>query len=217
MADEPTPERLAAWTEIRELRQRIHALDDDALDLVFRQARTHYAWTDRPVGRGTLERLYATIRNLPTATNGSPGRFVFVTTREAKDRLLPAVSPGNRPKVDAAPVTVIVAYDETFWTRLATLHPHKDQSERFRSDPEKARADSLCNGTLQGAYLLLAARALGLDTGPMSGFSNAAVDAEFFAGTAIRSNFLMNIGYADERGIFPRLPRLSFEEACSIL
>ncbi len=217
MTEDASPARMAAWDDIRNLRQRIDALDDDALDLVFRRARSHYAWSDRPVSRATLEQLYETIRFLPTATNGNPARFVFVTSPEAKARLMPSVNPGNRPKVKAAPVTVIVAYDEMFWKELARLNPHKDPTDRFRNDPGKSRTDSFRNGTLQGAYLLLAARALGLDTGPMSGFSNEGVDAEFFAGTSVRSNFLMNLGYADETGVFQRLPRLSFDEACTQL
>jgi 3-hydroxypropanoate dehydrogenase len=212
-----TPEREAAQREVREMRARLTELGEDGLDLLFRKARSHYAWSDRPVPQAVLERLYATIRAMPTSGNGNPARFVFVTSPEAKARLLPCINPGNVAKMTGAPVTVIVAHDLEFWRELPKLHPHRPNVEAFRDNPERAARDAFRNATLQGAYMMLAARALGLDVGPMSGFAADKVDAEFFAGTSLRSNFLCNIGYGDESALFQRLPRLEFGEACQIL
>lgn len=212
-----TPEREAARRAVRALRERITELDDDGLDLLFRQARSHYGWTDRPVPRAKLEDLFEIVRHMPTAGNGNPARYVFVTTPEGKEKLLGCVNPGNVPKIEAAPVTAIIAYDTEFWRHLGRLHPHKDNSARFRDDPQKAERDAFRNGTLQGAYLMLAARAIGLDVGPMSGFSNDKVDAAFFPGTSLKSNFLCNLGYADETAIFQRLPRFGFDDVCKVI
>ena len=212
-----TPEREAAQREVRAMRARLAALDDDGLDLLFRRARSHYAWTDRPVSRATLEALFDTIRAMPTSGNGNPARFVFVTTPEAREQLAACVNPGNLPKMRGAPVTVIVAQDLEFWRHLDRLHPHRPNTDAFRNDPGRAARDAFRNATLQGAYLMLDARAHGLDVGPMSGFAPDKVDAAFFAGTSLRSNFLCNLGYGDERALFQRLPRFDFDEVCRVL
>ncbi|NYF21636.1 3-hydroxypropanoate dehydrogenase [Xanthomonas sp. JAI131] len=191
-------------------------LHDAALDQLFRTARTQNAFRDTPVGEDTLRALYELLKWGPTAANGSPARFVFVTSAAAKEKLKPALSEGNLAKTLAAPVTVIVAHDEDFHEKLPYLFPHADAKSWFDGPREGRRESAFRNGTLQGAYLILAARSLGLDAGPMSGFDNAKVDAAFFAGTAIKSNFLVNLGYGDPAGLFPRLPRLSFDEAARI-
>lgn len=200
------------------LRERIQGLDDAGLDLVFREARTHNAWLDRDVTEDDLRRLHSLLAMGPTSANCSPARFVFVRSPEAKRRLEPALSQGNRAKTMAAPVTTIVAYDLEFWRELPQLFPHQpDAPSWFNDDPARAEVHAFRNGTLQGAYLIMAARAIGLDCGPMSGFDNAVVDREFFPGTTVRSNFLCNIGYGDPEALFARHPRLSFDEACTIL
>ncbi|WDS35752.1 malonic semialdehyde reductase [Pseudoxanthomonas sp.] len=191
-------------------------LDAAALDQLFRTARTQNAFTDQPVTDEELHALYELLKWGPTAANGTPARFVFVKSPEAKARLKPALSDNNTGKSMAAPVTVIVAHDLDFHEQLPVLFPHADAKAWF-DGPQEARVEAAFrNGTLQGAYLILAARALGLDAGPMSGFDNAKVDEAFFAGTSIRSNFLVNLGHGDPAGVFPRLPRLSFDDAARI-
>lgn len=192
-------------------------LADAALDQLFRTARTQNAFQDRPVEDSQLRALYDLLKWGPTAANSTPGRFVFVKSAEAKQKLAPALSEGNLAKTLAAPVTVIVGYDEDFHEKLPYLFPHTDAKSWFDGPREGRHEAAFRNGSLQGAYLMLAARALGLDAGPMSGFDNAKVDAAFFAGTAIKSNFLVNLGYGDPSGVFPRLPRLSFDEAARIV
>lgn len=192
------------------------AVQDAVLDQLFRSARTHNAWADKPVSEETLRSLYDLLKWGPTSANASPARFVFVTTPEGKERLKPALSGGNLAKTMSAPVTAIVAYDLDFAEKLPVLFPHDQSAKTWFAAPEVEQATAFRNGTLQGAYLILAARALGLDTGPMSGFDNAKVDAEFFAGTRIKSNFLVNIGHGDPAGLFGRSPRLPFEEAVTI-
>ena len=209
--------RARAQQAVRDLRDRVRRLDDDGLDLILREARSHYAWRDEPVTEGDIRALYDAVKMGPTSMNGCPARFVFVTSRESKERLAPCVNAGNVAKMMSAPLTVIVAHDVEFWRTLAKLHPHDDKSAMFANDPAKAETAAFRNATLQGAYLIIAARAMGFDVGAMSGFSNAKVDAEFFAGTSWRSNFLCNIGYADETALFQRLPRFEFEEACEII
>lgn len=190
-------------------------LNAAALDQLFRTARTQNAFLDTPVSEDLLRELYDLVKWGPTAANGSPARFVFVTTAEGKESL-PALSEGNAAKTLAAPVTAIIGFDEDFHEKLPYLFPHADAKSWF-DGPRTARTESAFrNSSLQGAYLILAARALGLDAGPMSGFDNAKVDAAFFAGTPIKSNFLVNLGYGDPAGLFPRLPRLSFDEAARI-
>lgn len=191
-------------------------LDDAALDRLFRTARTANAFTAEPVSEATLRALYDLLKWGPTAANATPARFVFVTSPEAKEKLRQALSEGNVDKTMAAPVTVIVGFDEDFHEKLPFLFPHADAKSWFDGPREGRHEAALRNGSLQGAYLILAARALGLDAGPMSGFDDAAVDAAFFAGTAVKSNFLVNLGYADPAGTFPRLPRLAFDEAARI-
>ncbi|MBP6751094.1 MAG: malonic semialdehyde reductase [Xanthomonadaceae bacterium] len=191
-------------------------LNDTALDQMFRSART-YNQFDGEIDDATLHRLYELMKWGPTSANMSPARVVFVRSAEAKARLAPALDEGNRAKTLAAPVVAILGHDLKFYDKLPVLFPHTDARSWFAGKPEAAlETIALRNGSLQGAYLIFAARALGLDTGPMSGFDNAKVDAEFFAGTAIRSNFLINLGRGDATSIFPRSPRLSFDEACSI-
>jgi len=193
-----------------------HELDAAALDQLFRTARTQNAFLDTPVEDSQLKALYELLKWGPTAANGSPARFVFVKSPEAKARLAPALSEGNHDKTLAAPVTVIVGFDLDFHEKLPFLFPHTDAKSWFDGPQEGRHEGAFRNGSLQGAYLILAARALGLDAGPMSGFDNAKVDEAFFKGTSIRSNFLVNLGYGDPSGLFPRLPRLSFDEAARI-
>jgi 3-hydroxypropanoate dehydrogenase len=191
-------------------------LNDTALDQLFRNARTYNAFSGE-IDDATLHRLYELLKWGPTAANAGPARFVFVRSAEAKARLAPALDPGNRDKTLAAPVTVIVGYDMAFYDKLPVLFPHTDARSWFAGKPEPVlQTVAMRNGSLQGAYLILAARALGLDCGPMSGFNNALLDEAFFAGTAIRSNFLVNLGKGDPDSIFPRSPRLGFDEACRI-
>src|SRR5690242_12946809 len=190
-------------------------LDAAGLDLLFRYARTHNRFTDRPVTDDDLRELHNILKQGPTSANSSPGRFLFLRSQEAKQRLAPALSAGNAEKTMSAPVTVIVAYDPTFYRNLPRLFPHNpDAMSWFTENDSLAATTAFRNGTLQGAYLLIAARSLGLDVGAMSGFDNATVDAAFFSRNGWRSNFLVNIGYGDPAGLFDRSPRLSFEEAC---
>jgi len=192
-------------------------LNPQGLDLIFRTARTLNAWLDKPVDDGLLRQVYELARMGPTSANMSPMRVVFVKSREAKEKLRPALDPANVDKTMAAPVTAIVAMDIHFYEKLPELFPHVDAKAWFHLLPENVlEYIAVRNSSLQGAYLIMAARAMGLDCGPMSGFNNAKVDAAFFAGTTIKSNFLCNIGYGDASKLHPRLPRLSFEEACRI-
>jgi len=193
-----------------------NVLNDAALDQLFRTARTQNAFLDKPVEDSQLKALYELLKWGPTAANGSPARFVFVKSPEAKAKLAPALSEGNHDKTLAAPVTVIVGFDEDFHEKLPYLFPHTDAKAWFEGPREGRRESAFRNGSLQGAYLILAARALGLDAGPMSGFDPAKVDEAFFKGTTIKSNFLVNLGYGDSSGLFPRLPRLAFDEAARI-
>lgn len=206
-----------AWAAIRALRSRIERLDDDSLGLILTEARSHYAWTDLPVTDDDIRRLYDLFKLGPTSANGNHARFMFARTDEAKEKLAACVNPGNVEKLRSAPVTAIIAYDVEFWRHLPRLHPHKDMSTTFAADPEKAEAAAFRNGSLQGAYLMIAARALGFDVGAMSGFSNEKVDEAFLEGTTFKSNFLCNIGYADETALFQRLPRFAFEEICQLI
>ena len=188
-----------------------------ALDVIFGEARTVYDWRSDPVPIATLRALYDLARLGPTSLNCCPGRFLFVTTPVAKDRLMPALSPGNVDKVRAAPVTTIVAYDRQFYDELPKLVPYGDLRSRFVGDEALARETAFRNGTLQGAYLIVAARALGLDCGPMSGFDAEAVNAEFFPDGRWRANFLVNLGWRNSAPAFPRLPRLDFQQACEVV
>jgi 3-hydroxypropanoate dehydrogenase len=193
-------------------------LIDDALDLIFRTARTHTAWLDKPVDDALLKQVYDLAKMGPTSANMCPMRIIFVKSPEAKERLKPALHAGNVDKTMAAPVTAIIGMDVHFYEKLPQLFPHADAKAWFKDLPENVQEYiALRNGSLQGAYFMLAARALGLDCGPMSGFDNAKVDAAFFAGTTIKSNFLCNLGHGDASQLHPRSPRLTFEEACKVI
>ena len=192
-------------------------LDTNALDQVFRAARTFQNWQDRQVTDEQIQDLYDLLNWGPTSMNCLPGRFVFLRTPEAKARLEPSLMAGNVAKVRETPVTVIVAHDARFYEHLPELWPHApDARGIFASNPALCELIALCNGTLQGAYLILAAWALGLDVGPMSGFDNAKVDAESFPDGRFRSNLLANIGYGESAGLHPRGPRLTFDEAVTL-
>ena len=194
-------------------------LDTAALDLLFLQARTQNGWLPTPVGDDELRRLYAIMRMGPTSANSSPARILFLRTPEAKARLLPALSAGNVDKTKAAPVTAIIGYDTRFYewmpTKLFTHRP--EMADTFAKNPAGTQIAAFRNGTLQGAYFMLAARAIGLDVGGMSGFDNAKVDAEFFPDGRVKSNFLCNLGHGDPSKVMQRLPRLDFDEACQLM
>jgi len=191
-------------------------LDDVALDRLFRTARTHKAWQDRPITEDQLRALWDLAKMPPTSANCSPARLVFVTSAAGKEALKPALMEGNVTKTMTAPVTAIVAYDLEFHEKLPTLFQAADARAWFAGKPKAIEENAFRNGTLQGAYLMLAARALGLDVGPMSGFDRDKVDAAFFPEGTWKSNFLCNIGYGDPSALPPRDTRLSFEEACRI-
>jgi 3-hydroxypropanoate dehydrogenase len=207
-------------------------VDDEALDILLRKARTHNAWLDTPVSDDLLHRLYELMKWGPTSANMCPARILFLRTPQAKERLRPALSPTNVEKTMQAPVTAIVAYDMNFYEKLPKLFPHNPRMrDIFANSPQLAEVSAFRNGTLQGGYFILAARAVGLDCGPMSGFDNAKVDEEFFSPgsseiariedefppSRIKSNFLCNLGYGDPSKLFPRSPRLEFDEACKLL
>lgn len=193
-------------------------LSQAAFDQLFHEAHTLNAWQDKPVSDELLHRLYDNLRMAPTSMNCSPARIVFIQSKAAKEKLDQALMEGNRAKTLAAPVTAIIGYDTRFFEQLPKLFPPMPNArDMFESNASLADITAFRNGTLQGAYLILAARALGLDCGPMSGFDNALVDQLFFAGTNVKSNFLCNLGYGDTKGIYPRSPRLTFNEACSIV
>jgi 3-hydroxypropanoate dehydrogenase len=192
-------------------------LAEAALDQLFRSARTYNAFLPKPVSDEQLHALYELAKFGPTSANSSPMRVVFVKSAEAKEKLKPFLSEGNRAKTIAAPVTAIIANDHEFYEKLPQLFPHADARSWFVGNQDHIDRTAFRNATLQGAYVIMAARALGLDCGPMSGFDNAGVDEAFFAGTSVKSNFLINIGYGDaSRDLFPRSPRLSFDEAARI-
>jgi 3-hydroxypropanoate dehydrogenase len=207
-------------------------ISDEALEILFRKARTHNAWLDKPVSDDLLRRLYELMKWGPTSANSCPVRILFLKTPAAKERLRPALSPTNLEKTMLAPVTAIIAHDMNFYEKLPRLFPHNAGArDWFATSPELAAITAFRNGTLQGAYFILAARAVGLDCGPMSGFDNAKVDEEFFAAgkadplpkddksrlSQIKSNFLCNLGYGDKSKLFPRSPRLEFDEVCKLL
>jgi len=193
-------------------------LDDAALDLIFRQARTQNGWLPTPVTDDQLRAIYAIMKLGPTSANSSPARILFLRTPEAKARLLPALSAGNMDKTKAAPVTAVIGYDPRFWELLPRLFPHRPEMKNpYQANAQLAETVAFRNGTLQGAYFMIAARAVGLDVGGMSGFDNAKVDAEFFPDGRIKSNFLCNVGHGDPSKVLPKLPRLDFDEACTLL
>lgn len=193
------------------------ALDDAALDTLFRTARTFNAFSEKAVPDSLLRQVYELAKWGPTASNTLPARFLFLTTSEAKARLAPHLSKSNAAKAIGGAVQCVVAYDLAFAEHIPTLFPHNPGSAAWYADPTVAQETAFRSGTLQGAYLILACRALGLDCGPMSGFSKSGVDAEFFAGTVWRSNFVCNIGYGLDEKLHARLPRLAFDEACRLI
>ena len=209
--------RAKAQEDHRALRSRISRLSDDAIDLILRDARSHYAWTDKPIPDGMLEEIYDITINGATSMNTLPARFIFVKSPEGKERLAKSLKPLNVPKMMGAPVTAIIAQDMNFWHELPFLFPHEDRRHMFDGNDAYCEDTAYRNATLQGAYFMIAARAVGLDVGAMSGFSNAIVDEEFFKGTSLKSNFLCNIGYADETALFQKLPRFAFDKACSVI
>jgi 3-hydroxypropanoate dehydrogenase len=192
-------------------------INDSALNQILRDARTYTAWLPKPVPLELLKQAYELARMGPTSANSSPARFVFITGPEAKQRLIPSLAPGNVEKTKAAPATVIIAWDTEFYEQLPRLFPHADMRSFFVGNPALVEETGLRNGSLEGAYFIIAARALGLDCGPMSGFDPAKVNTEFFPDGKWKANFLCNIGYGDKSKLFPRGPRLDFEEACRVL
>ena len=206
-------------------------LNDESLDLIFRKARTHNVWLDKPVDDALLAQVYDLAKMGPTSANMCPMRIVFVKSKAAKEKLKPALDAGNLEKTMAAPVTAIIGMDIRFYEKLPKLFPHADARAWFADTPELAEVTARRNSSLQGAYFIMAARSLGLDCGPMSGFDHAKVDHEFFPASAqegtfqqeyfpdshIKSNFLCNLGYGDPAGLFPRSPRLDFDEGCKLL
>ncbi|KAA1170824.1 malonic semialdehyde reductase [Marinobacter salinexigens] len=191
-------------------------LDAKALGQLFTEARTHNGWKDQSISDETLQALYNLVKMGPTSANCGPGRFVFVRSGEGKEKLEPCLSSGNRDKTMSAPVTVIVAHDEEFFERLPELFPHGDARSWFTSSPEMAHETGFRNSSMQAAYLIMAARSLGLDTGPMSGFDPDKLNEAFFAGTTWKANLLINLGYGDPEKLYGRLPRLAFEDACQL-
>jgi 3-hydroxypropanoate dehydrogenase len=194
-----------------------HAINDEALDRIFRTARSQNKWQDKPVSNALLMAVYDLMRWGPTSANVSPARFIFLVTREAKERIKPHLMPANVDKVMTSAATVIIGHDLDFPDHIPKLFPHNPGAKDWFQHPPLREATAFRNGTLQGAYFMIAARALGLDCGPMSGFNNAAVDEEFFKGTNVKSNFICALGYGDPSGVMARSPRLSFDEACKIL
>jgi 3-hydroxypropanoate dehydrogenase len=195
-----------------------NVMSNDGQDLIFRKARTHNAWLDKPVEDALLRQVYDLAKMGPTSANMSPMRIVFVKSLAAKQRLKPALDAGNVDKTMAAPVTAVIGMDIRFYEKLPKLFPHADARAWFKDLPANVlEYIALRNSSLQGGYFMLAARALGLDCGPMSGFDNAKVDEAFFAGTTVKSNFLCNLGHGDASKLFPRSPRLDFEEACKVV
>ncbi len=191
-------------------------LNDDALDLLFRNARTHNVWLEKPVSDELLHQLYDLMKYGPTSANSSPARIVFVKSPEARENLAACMSEGNAAKTRQAPVTAIIGMDFKFYEKLPQLFPHTDARSWFVGNQPLIDATAFRNSALQGAYLIIAARALGLDCGPMSGFDEEKVNAAFFAGTSVKANFVCSLGYGDHSKLFPRSPRLSFDEACRI-
>lgn len=191
-------------------------LGADALDQLFLKARTHYDWEEQPLEPALLHQLYDLVKMGPTSANASPARFIFCTSRESRDRLASLASEANAPKIRQAPVTVIIGMDLAFADKLPELFPHADAKSWFAGNEALTRETAFRNSSLQGAWLIMAARSLGLDTGPMSGFDKVGVDKAFWAGTQVETNFICSIGHGTGEKLFPRLPRLGFDEACKI-
>ena len=192
-------------------------LDGAGLDLIFRDARTAQVWRDEPISEDLLRRIYDVVKLGPTSANSCPARFVFITSAEGKARLKPHLFPGNVDKTMAAPCCVIIAYDKEFYEFMPKLVPYRDVKPLFQENPEIALDNATRNSAMQGAYLIIAARAFGLDAGPMQGFNRETLDADFFPDGRWTTNFLCNLGYRDGEPPYPRMPRLDFEEACRLL
>lgn len=192
-------------------------IDTQSLDILFNKARTHNAWQNKPVSHDLLKKIYDLAKMGATSANCSPMRVVFVETNEAKEKLKDCLAPANVDKTMAAPVVALLANDLEFYNHLPTLFPHTDAKSWFVGNEDLIQTTAFRNGTLQAAYLMLAARACGLDCGPMSGFDNAKLDEAFFKGTSFKSNFICNLGYGDPQGLFPRSPRFNFEDVCKIV
>lgn len=217
-----SPEQQLAIAQAQEaakqLKQHSSPLSNDALDLIIREARSHNGWLDKPVSDELLQQLYDIVKMGSTSMNTCPARFIFVRTEAGKARLKKCLAPLNVDKVLAAPVTVIIGHDMEFYQHMPKLFAHNPGAKAlFENNPKMVESTAFRNGTLQGGYLMIAARALGLDIGPMSGFNNQTCDEEFFADTSIKSNFLCSLGYGDTRKIFQRLPRFNFEEVCELI
>lgn len=217
MSPEQVQAMQAAQQAAADLKSRYRPLDNDHLDILFREARSQNGWKDEPVSEATLRALYDLVKMGPTSMNCCPARFVFLSSDDSKARIKPFLMEGNVDKSMAAPVLAIVAHDLAFYEQMGKLLPIRDVRPMFENNAELAASTAFRNGTLQGAYFMLAARSLGLDCGPMSGFNNAEVDKEFFAGTQVRSNFICGLGHGDPGKVYPRLPRLGFEETCQTL
>jgi 3-hydroxypropanoate dehydrogenase len=196
---------------------KTHSLPQEALELIFTKARTHSAWSPDPVSDELLVQIYDLMKYGPTSANSSPARIAFVKSKEAKEKLLACLAPGNVDKTKAAPVTAIIAQDLEFYEKLPKLFPYADARSWFAGNIPFIESTAFRNSSLQGAYFIIAARSLGLDCGPMSGFDNAKVDAAFFGGTTWKSNFLCNFGHGDPSVLHPRSPRLDFNEVCEVL
>jgi len=193
-------------------------MNQDFLNKLFLKARSHYSWKRKDIDEQTLKDLYDLIKNCPTSANSEPMRVIFLKSKEAKERIKPHLSEGNVEKTITAAVVAIIAYDSKFYNHLPKLFPHNPGMKKVLSNPPtKAETTAFRNSTLQGGYFMLAARALGLDVGPMSGFDNSGVDKEFFPDGRFKSNFLCNLGYGDESKLLDRLPRFEFSEVCKIL
>lgn len=212
-----TDDKAATEAAFTAMKARVANLGDDGMDLLFNEGRTCYGWLDRKVPDALLRRIVELALLPPTSANSSPARFVFVQSAEAKERLRPCLSSGNVDKTMAAPATIVIGYDPEFWREMDRLFPHGDMKSMFEKSAEMAEQASFRNGSMMGAYTIMAARALGLDCGPMSGFNPPAVDEAFFAGTTVKTNFLCNVGYGDPATVKPRGYKFAFDEIASIV
>ena len=217
MSEEQMKQVAAAQAWFADFKAKDPQLDAAGLDLLFHEPRSQNGWQDKPVSDDIVREIYKLTRMGATSMNCCPARFVFIRTEAGKEKLKPALAPTNVEKVMTAPVVAIIAYDTQFFSQMGQLFPHMDVAPMFSGNPGLAESTAFRNGTLQGAYLMFAARSLGLDCGPMSGFDNGVVDEAFFAGTGIKSNFLCGIGYGNSQKIFQRLPRLDFEQCCELI
>lgn len=217
MSDDLEIARAEVEAEFRAMKAKTSRLSDDGMDLLFHEARTCYGWLNKPVAKETLKRLVALSLLPPTSANMSPARYVFVSSDDAKTKLKPCLASGNVEKTMAAPTTVIIGYDPEFWRHMDRLFPWGDMKTMFEKSEAMAEEAAFRNGSLMGAYLILGARALGLDCGPMSGFNPAAINETFFAGTTYKANFICNLGYGDPATVKPRGDKFSFDEIASIV